>query len=60
MVNFGRKLGINIFALMKKSEIETGVLARELKYTYKDMCRILEGKIILPPSEIEKFAVFSG
>ena len=60
MANVGRKLGVNIFTLMQNSGISREELAEKLNYTYRDMCRILEGKLILPPVEIGKIAEFFG
>ena len=60
MANVGRKLGVNIFTLMQDSVISREDLAEKLNYTYRDMCRILEGKLMLPPVEIGKIAGFFG
>lgn len=60
MANVGRKLGINIFMLMQNFGISREELAEKLNYTYRDMCRILEGKLILPPVEIGKIAELFG
>lgn len=60
MANVGRKLGVNIFMLMQNSGISCEELAEKLNYTYRDMCRILEGKLILPPVEIGKIAELFG
>ena len=47
MANVGRKLGVNIFTLMQNSGISREELAEKLNYTYRDTCRILEGKLML-------------
>lgn len=60
MANVGRKLGVNIFTLMQDSGIGREDLAEKLNYTYRDMCRILEGKLMLPPVEIGKIAKLFG
>ncbi len=60
MANIGRKLGVNIFTLMQNSGISREDLAKKLNYTYRDMCRILEGKLMLPPTEIERIAELFG
>lgn len=60
MANVGRKLGVNIFTLMLNSGISREDLAKKLDYSYRDMCRILEGKLMLPPVEIGKIAEFFG
>lgn len=60
MTNVGRKLGVNIFTLMQNSGISREDLAEKLNYTYRDMCRILEGKLMLAPVEIGKIAELFG
>ena len=60
MTNVGRKLGVNIFTLMQNSGISREDVAEKLDYTYRDMCRILEGKLMLPPVEIGKIAELFG
>ena len=60
MANIGRKLGVNIFTLMQDSGISREDLAEKLNYTYRDMCRVLEGKLLLPPVEIAKTASLFG
>lgn len=60
MTNVGRKLGVNIYTLMRNSGISREDLAEKLNYTYRDMCRILEGKLMLSPIELEKVAKLFG
>ena len=60
MANTGRKIGVNIFTLMRNAGISREELAEKLNYSYRDMCRILEGKLMLPPAEIRKIAEFFG
>ena len=60
MANTGRKIGVNIFTLMQNAGISREDLAEKLNYSYRDMCRILEGKLMLPPAEIRKIAEFFG
>ena len=60
MANVGRKLGVNIFTLMQNSGISREDLAEKLNYTYRDMCRILEGKLMLPPVEFGKIGELFG
>lgn len=60
MANVGRKLGVNIYTLMQDSGISREDLAKKINYTYRDMCRILEGKLMLSPIEIEKVAELFG
>ena len=56
MTNTGRKIGVNIFTLMQNAGISREDLAKKLNYSYRDMCRILEGKLMLPPAEVRKIA----
>lgn len=60
MANTGRKIGVNIFTLMQNAGISRDDLAEKLNYSYRDMCRILEGKLMLPPAEVRKIAEFFG
>lgn len=60
MANVGRKLGVNIFTLMQNSGISHEDLAKKINYTYRDICRVLEGKLMLPPVDIEKIAELFG
>lgn len=45
---------------MQNAGIGREELAEKLNYSYRDMCRILEGKLMLPPVEIKKIAEFFG
>ena len=60
MANTVRKIGVNIFTLMQNAGISREYLAEKLNYSYRDMCRILEGKLMLPPAEVRKIAEFFG
>ena len=60
MANTGRKLGVNIFTLMQNAGFSREDLAEKLNYSYRDMCRILEGRLMLPPAEIGKIADLFG
>lgn len=60
MANTGRKIGVNIFTLMQNAGISREDLAEKLNYSYRDMCRILEGKLMLPPAEVRRIAEFFG
>lgn len=60
MANVGRKLGVNIFTIMQKSGISREELAQRLQCSYREMCRILEGKIMLPPRRIVEIASALG
>lgn len=60
MKNIGRKIGVNIFTLMQQNGITREKLAENLNYTYRDMCRILEGKLMLSPIDLNKIAKYFG
>ena len=60
MANTGRNIGVNIFTLMQNAGMSRKELAEKLNYSYRDMCRILEGRLILPPAEIKRIASVFG
>ena len=60
MADVGRKIGVNIFTLMQNAGISREELAEKLDYSYRDMCRVLEGKLMLPPIEIKRIADLFG
>ena len=60
MSNTARKISVNIFMLMQNTRMSCEDLAKKLNYSYRDMCRIFEGELMLPPSEIKKIADFFG
>ena len=58
--NFSRKLGITICVLMNSNGMSRETLARILKYSYRDMCRIIDGRLMLSPTELKKIADVFG
>ena len=60
MANVGRKLGVNIFTLMQKSGISREDLAQKLQCSYREVCRILEGKLMLTPRRVAEIAEILG
>lgn len=56
MSNIGRKLGINIRTYMLEANISLDSIAKHLGYSIKDVWNVIEGKIIIPPVELEKIA----
>lgn len=60
MSNTARKIGVSILTLMQNAGMSREDLAEKLNYSYRDMCRILEGKLMLPPVEVRKIAEFFG
>ncbi len=60
MAKVGRMLGANIFTFMQESGISREEFAESLNYTYRDVCRIIEGKLVLPPIELARVAEVLG
>ncbi len=60
MANVGRKLGVNISACMLEADISLDNFAKHLGYSIKDAWNVIEGKVIIPPVELEKIASFLG
>lgn len=60
MAKAGRKLGVSIFTLMQNSGISREDLAQKLGYSYRDVCRMLEGRLLLPPVEVARVAEVLG
>lgn len=58
--NFSRKLGITICILMYSNGMSYEELARILKYSYRDICRIIDGRLMLSPTELKKIADVFG
>lgn len=60
MANVGRKLGANIRMCMQESGISLDGFAGHLGYSMKDVWNVIEGKVIIPPVELEKIANLFG
>lgn len=58
--NFSRKLGVTICALMYSNGMSCEEFAHILKYSYRDMCRIIDGRLMLSPTELRKIAGVFG
>lgn len=56
MANVGRKLGVNIRTRMLETNISLDSFAKHLGYSIKDVWNVIEGKIIIPPVELDKIA----
>lgn len=56
MTNIGRKLGINIRAYMLEADISLDSFAKHLGYSIKDVWNIIEGKVVIPPVELDRIA----
>ena len=60
MTNVGRKLGVNIRTCMLEANISLDNFAKHFEYSIKDVWNVIEGKVIIPPVELEKIASFLG
>ena len=60
MANIGRMIGVNIYALIQKKNIEIETFMVKMNYSIKDIWNIIEGKVILSPSELDKIADLLG
>ena len=58
MANVGRKLGANIRTAALEANISLSNFAEHLGYSTKDLWNVIEGKVIIPPRELEKIASF--
>lgn len=56
MANLCRKIGVNIYTFIQKAGTTPERLAEDLNYSLKDMWSVIEGKIMLPPVELERIA----
>lgn len=56
MANAGRKLGVNIRTCMLESDISIDRFASQLGYSIKDVWNVIEGKVIIPPVELDRIA----
>ena len=60
MPNISRVVGSNISILMNKFNLSVEEIAKKLNYTLCDMYKILEGRVIIAPKELEKIANIFG
>lgn len=56
MANVGRKLGVNISTCIREADISLDSFAKHLGYSMKDVWNVIEGKVIIPPAELDKMA----
>ena len=58
MASVGRKLGVNIRTCMLEANISLDSFAKHLEYSIKDVWNVIEGKVIIPPGELDNIAKF--
>lgn len=51
-----RVIGTNIWALMEEQNINRKQLAEDLGYSFRDVCRLVEGRLLLAPDELQRVA----
>ena len=51
-----RKLGVTIRTLMYRNRVSCEELSHILKYSYRDMCRIIDSRLMLSPTDLKKIA----
>ena len=54
------RLGANIAMLMREAGINCEELAAQLNFTLRDVYRLIEGRLLLPPRVLEKVAEALG
>ena len=59
-LNFTIKLGATIYILMHNKGLTCEKLAHLLDYSLRNMHRVIEGKVILPPAELDKISKVFG
>lgn len=60
MANICRKIGVNIYSFMQSKNITPDDLAKELDCPLKDIWNVIEGKVMIPPYEVERIAGVLG
>ncbi len=60
MANTYRRIGGNIFALIQKVGLTPEQFAERLSYTIKDTWNVIEGKVMIPPMELNRIAELLG
>ena len=60
MANLYRKIGANVYTFMQKAKLTPEELANRMSYSLKDIWNVIEGKVMIPPVEIDKLASMLG
>lgn len=53
MAGIGRKIGANIAMLMQETGMSIEKLATQLNFTIRDVYRLIEGRLLLPPKGLQ-------
>ena len=59
-MDYTRMVGRNIQLIMKEKNIEKNEMANRLHYSYAEICRLLEGKLLLLPQQMKEIANLLG
>ena len=60
MANLYRKIGANVYDFMQKAKLTPDELAKQMSYSVKDIENVIEGKVMIPPVEIDRLASTLG
>lgn len=60
MANLYRKIGVNVYTFMQKANITPEELAKQMSYSLKDIWNVIEGRVMIPPVELNKLASMLG
>ncbi|MGN0393830.1 MAG: helix-turn-helix domain-containing protein [Coprococcus sp.] len=60
MSRYGRELGANIYIFMKKLGLNREQMAEKTGYSFRDICRIIDGRLIISPARLSKIAEVFG
>ena len=51
-----RRIGVNIAVLMNEKNLSREELAEKSGYSFRDICRLTEGRLLLTPNKLKKVA----
>ena len=60
MANLYRKIGVNVYTFMQKANLTPEELAKQMSYSLKDVWNVIEGRVMIPPVELNKLASMLG
>lgn len=60
MANLYRRIGVNVYVYMEKARLTPEDFAKKMSYLPKDVWNVIEGKVMIPPVEIEKISSVLG
>lgn len=60
MTNVGRRISVNIRTFMQKVNMSPEIFAERMGYSIRDTWRVLEGKVVLSPIELDRISSVLG